>query len=146
MFQLESNSIIGAALCFAVGFGACLLVVYYLLPALVHAQCVEIVREYLDYTRRESDIRIVVLDRESPEPLRKPRRVSLPARDVFTEPSSESQRHLRVDRPIPPASSAQVEPSENRSNETPDSMLSQIYEQNLHLQEQLRKQNRSVKD
>ncbi|MBI2479195.1 MAG: hypothetical protein HYV60_11345 [Planctomycetia bacterium] len=145
MPQVEANSIIVATLSFAVGFGVCLLLVHYMLPALVHVQCIEIVREYLDYARRESDIRVVVLDRESQEPLQRPRRVATRAAEVSTASSYESQHHFRVDQPEPPASYAPVAPAKLRSDDTPGSMLSQIYEQNLQLRDQLRKQSRSVK-
>ncbi len=145
MLQLETNSVIAAALCFAVGFGACLLVVYQLLPSLVYAQCIEIVRDYLDYARRESDIRVVVLDRESHAMLQKPRRASVPAAETIAETNHESQQHLRVDKPTAPASDAQVDQAGIQRVDAPNSMLSQIYEQNLHLRDQLRKQSRSVK-
>jgi hypothetical protein len=138
--QLETSSVIAAALCFAVGFGACLLLVHFMLPSLVHAQCGEIVREHLDLLRRESDVRVVVLDRESHAPLRKPRRVSTPAAETVAESRVESQQHLRVDRPVAPAGTPDV-----HGDDAPNSMLSQIYEQNLHLRDQLRKQSRSVK-
>ncbi|MBC8355161.1 MAG: hypothetical protein H8E66_24565 [Planctomycetes bacterium] len=142
---LEANSIIGAVLCFAVGFAACLLVVHYMLPSLVHAQCVEIVREYVDLTKRESDIRVVVLDREDHEPLRKPRRVSVPVRDQVIESINDSENQLRVDNPSIPTESPQNTSTNIPSEDNSDSMLSQIYQQNLHLRDQLRKQSRSVK-
>ena len=143
--QFETNSVIAATLCFAVGFGACLLVVHSMLPSLVHAQCIEIVREYMDHTKRESDIRVVVLDRGSHEPLQQPRRVRVPAAKSIAETSFESQHHLRVDKPAAPAGYAPVGPPNRHSDDAPSSMLSQIYEQNLHLRDQMRKQSRSVK-
>jgi hypothetical protein len=145
VLQLDANTIIGAALCFAVGFGACLLVVHYMLPSLVHAQCIEIVREYLDYTRRESDIRVVVLDRDSHEPRQRPRRVAAPTDEEVAASSYESQPYLRVDTPKTSSNYAPAMPTTTHSEETPSAMLSQIYEQNLHLRDQLRKQSRSVR-
>ncbi|MDA1050771.1 MAG: hypothetical protein O3C40_09865 [Planctomycetota bacterium] len=143
--QVETSSVISAVLCFAVGFGACLLVVHYMLPALVHAQCVEIVREYVDHTRRESDIRVVVLDRERHEPLRKPRRVSVPAGDENADTLDAAQHYLRVDKPTSVADSAPLGASDSHRDESSDSMLSQIYQHNLRLRDQLRKQSQSVK-
>ena len=143
--QLATNSIIGAALCFAVGFGACLLVVHYLLPSLVHAQCVAIVREHLDYASRESDIRVVVLDREHHDSLQRPRRVAAPASEEIAAFSYESPHHLRVDKPQTSASRSHTMPTHASNENAATSMLSQIYEQNLHLRDQLRQQSRSVK-
>lgn len=138
--QLETSSVIAASLCFAVGFGACLLLVHAMLPSLVRGQCDEIVREYLDLARRESDIRVVVLNRDTHQPSQKPRRASVPVAESTAESSYELQQHLRVDQPAAPAG-----PAESRSVDAPNSMLSQIYEQNLHLRDQMRQQSRSVK-
>jgi hypothetical protein len=143
--QLEANSIIAATLCFAVGFVACLLIVHCMLPSLVHAQCVEIVREYLEFTRRESDIRVVVLDRNSHQPLHRPRRAATLAAEAIPESSYESHHHLRVDKPNPSSGYAPVTPTQIRNEDAPGSMLSQIYEQNLHLRDQLRQHSQSVK-
>ncbi|MEX0819353.1 MAG: hypothetical protein WD070_07160 [Pirellulaceae bacterium] len=145
MLKIETNSIILAVLCFAVGFAACLLVVRSLLPSLVHVQCVEIVREYLQHTRRESDVRVVVLDREPREPLRQPRRVTAAPAETTVIASRELPPHLRVDRPTASASPARAGSSGQNDDSAPDSMLSQIYEQNLHLRDQLREQGRSVR-
>jgi hypothetical protein len=145
VLQLDANTIIGAAMCFAVGFGACLLVVHYMLPSLVHAQCVEIVREYLDHTRREADIRVVVLDRDSHEPLQRQRRVAAPTNEEVAAPNYESQQYLRVDKPKTSSNYVPTMPTTTHSEEAPNAVLSQVYEQNLHLRDQLRKQSRSVR-
>lgn len=143
--KLEANAIIGATLCFAVGFGACLAIVHYLLPSLVHAQCVEIVRDYMDHAKRESDIRVVFLDRDGHESLQRPRRVATSNARTLDELSDDPEHRLRLDQPSASASYSQHSTTTANDQDTPSSMLSKIYEQNLHLREQLRKQSRSVK-
>lgn len=143
--QLETNTIIGATLCFAVGFGACLLVVHFMLPSLVHAQCVEIVRDYIEYSRRESDIRVVFLDRDGHETLQRPRRVAPSVVEPHAESHDESRSHRRVDRPSPSSGREPTTPGSTQAESASNSLLSQIYEQNLHLRDQLREQSRNVK-
>lgn len=143
--QLETNTIIGATLCFAVGFGACLFVVHFMLPVLVHAQCVEIVRDYVEYARRGSDIRVVFLDRDGHQTLQRPRRVAPPVVEPHVDAHYESQPNRRVDRPSPSSGHEPGTSSNVQGESAPNSMLSQIYEQNLHLHDQMRKQSRNVK-
>lgn len=140
--RLETNSIIGAALCFAVGFAACFAIVHSMLPGLVRAQCLEIVREYLDYAKPSSDVRVVVLDRESREPLKVPRRTM--ESSVAQTPQAESSPldGYRLDKP---RTAPTPESTTNEDASSADSMLSQIYEQNVHLRDQLHKQSRRVR-
>ena len=143
--RVSTNDVIAAVLCFAVGFAACLFIVHQMLPGLVHAECVETIRDYLAHTARESDIRVVILDRESHDTPRKPRRASMPTAEQAAETSHDSKLRHRVDQP---GAAPRAEPDQTRddhNDDAPESMLAQIYKQNLHLRDQLRRQSRSVK-
>ncbi|MCA9122755.1 MAG: hypothetical protein H6822_15535 [Planctomycetaceae bacterium] len=140
--DLDAHRIIGATLCFAVGFGACLLIVHYMLPSLVHAQCVEIVREYMAHAPRDADVRVVFLDREGHELLQRPRRVTAPS----TEPTKAFDTHVEHRHRVDPATASPGHTlAPKGGKELSDSMLSEIYRQNLHLRDQMQQQSRSVK-
>ena len=142
----EADPVISAVLCFAVGFGACLLIVHCMLPALVHAQCIEIVREYVEHARREPDVHVVVLDRDGHRVAQRPRRVATRSAKPVSKLTADVPHHRRVDQPSPSSSYTSSRPTNKQCEEQePGSMLSQIYEQNLQLRDQLRKQSRSVK-
>ncbi len=145
--QFDTNSIITAVFSFTVGFAACFFVVHSMLPSLVHAQCTEIVRDHLDLGQREPDIRVVVLDRDHGEELKKPRRatrtVSVP--DTSVEPPSSTYRprtEMRVGRVDPQSSIPSKATDGPAAEQISDTMLSQIYQQNLSLREQMRDQTR----
>ncbi len=146
--RFETNSIITAVFSFTVGFAACFFVVHSMLPSLVHAQCTEIVRDHLDLAQREPDIRVVVLDREQSDEMMKPRRagtrtVHVPVASVEPQSSSyQPQAGMRVDRAVPHSSISTKAADDAEPEQIPDAMLSQIYQQNLHLRQQMRDQTR----
>jgi len=117
-------------LSFAVGVGACLLVVRAMLPTLVRANCAEIVRHYVERGTPETGVKVVVIDRDSP-------RGGQASPDSAIE-TTLAGRHVRVD-------GASTTPAPSQVKETPgnvetQSILGRVYEQNVRLRDQLRAQ------
>jgi hypothetical protein len=129
---LPADSVLLSLLSFAVGVGACLLVVSQMLPALVRSHCAEIVRDYMEFVHMDSDVRVVVIDRESISG-GAPHGVA-PRRRAAVQASESDTSQLRVDRAgpqtVPAPSGAEMQ-----------SVLSHIYEQNVQLRNQLRSQS-----
>lgn len=115
-------------LSFAVGVAACLLVVRAMLPTLVRAHCAEVVREYIDRSSRESDVKVVVIDRDA--------EARNQTAHVVPVQSRQSGRVIRVDA----ASATAQAPTGTSAPHDPQtqSILGRVYEQNLQLKKQLR--------
>lgn len=129
--MLPASDLSLSLLSFAVGVGACLIVVRALFPTLVRAHCAEIVRDYLDRAERDSGMKVLVIDRDSNS-----RTQVVGSHDL---PTTAAGRSVRVDE----AATAPVQPKRAApaKRDATQSMLGSIYQENLDLQSKLRSQN-----
>jgi len=133
--EMPADSVLLSLLSFTVGVGASLLVVSQMLPALVRRHCAETVREYMEFAHKESEVRVVMIDRAD---VRADQSHTLTPRrraPVVVEQSKPAER--RVDRP-------QGQPVPSPSSDEMQAILAHVYEQNVQLRDQLRQQSENT--